>query len=552
MGGYSGLPNGFVPGGTASLQDLITGFAQPKANIAATEASTALTNAQVPVQQGLAQEEDLKNRQLQQQLRDQDILRKGYVSAAALPPDQVSGAVRDYSIRNGISAPGLQAFQLHDLDLRSKTATLKKEDRENLDATHQQAGELLNGIAGIQDPAARAAAYTQALPVLQDKAPDVRWKSPDQLQADDIPFYQSALNHAVAILGQKDTAQKIATSAAQQGSAEAEAANRQAEFEGIRADAIRKQKTLAGTNEQGLSAKDQADILREGATTAETARHNKQQEFATGREIALKQKQFDATFGSGLDANGRPLSPEEQKAAALQDPTAQAIANYQIPAPPTQTRGGVVSPVLRKVLAINPNYDGAQFAARNKVQQDFSAAGNSGKLITSADTALAHLATASKAGQALNNSDIPALNSLANAVGAQLGQTPQKTYDTIISMVAPEISKAVIGAAGGESERQQMQKNFGSNASPAQREQAIGAAVGLLSQRVHKQAQAYESSIGRPLDLSKRLSPESQAVIQKYGGVGNGPKPPAVGAVEDGHRFTGGNPADPKSWEAVK
>jgi hypothetical protein len=30
------------------------------------------------------------------------------------------------------------------------------------------------------------------------------------------------------------------------------------------------------------------------------------------------------------------------------------------------------------------------------------------------------------------------------------------------------------------------------------------------------------------------------------------PKPPAVGTVQDGYRFKGGNPADQKNWEKVK
>lgn len=270
-------------------------------------------------------------------------------------------------------------------------------------------------------------------------------------------------------------------------------------------------RTLAGTSPTGVTAKDQA-------TEAETQRHNKKQEGVSGAELALKQKQFDATFGSGLDANGQPLSPEAMKAAALQDPTAQAIANYQLAPPPAQTRGGVPSPILRKVLAINPQYDATTYPARSKTAADFSPSGVSGKAITAADTALAHLNSISQAGSALNNGDIQKMNQVANFIGAQIGQSPKQTYDTIVSMVAPEISKAVIGEAGGEGERTAMSHNFSSSASPKQREDAIGAAVGLLGARFDKQSHAYESEMGRK--LPRDLSPESQSIRQKYSGGG--------------------------------
>ncbi len=257
-------------------------------------------------------------------------------------------------------------------------------------------------------------------------------------------------------------------------------------------------------------------------TTSETERHNKREEANQGGELALKQKQFDATFGAGLDANGQPLSPEAMKTAALQDPTAQAIAHYQIAPPPATTRGGVESPIWRKILAINPSYKPGEFPSRSKVAQDFSAAGASGKIITAADTGLAHLDTVAKAGEALDNGDIQVLNRLANAVGAQTGSSPKVVYDQIVKMVAPEVSKAVIGAAGGEGERQDMAKSFSSDVNQKTRRDTIAATVGLLSQRLHKQAQAYESSMETPLDLTKRLTPESQAVMAKYGGSAAG------------------------------
>jgi hypothetical protein len=231
-------------------------------------------------------------------------------------------------------------------------------------------------------------------------------------------------------------------------------------------------------------------------------------------ELGLRQQTFNATLGSGLDANGKPLSADDRKTLAMRDPTAVAMANYQIPPPNRTSAQGKAQ--YDKLLAINPDYDGTQFPMRNKTQQDFGPGGATGKAITSTDTALAHLSTLSQAGHAMENGDFKSLNSLANSVGAQIGRKPQNTYDTILSMVAPEISKAVIGGVGGESDRANIQNRFSSSLSDPVREAAIGGAVSLLAARYDKQAEAYKSAMGK--DLPRQLSPESQAVRKHYAG----------------------------------
>lgn len=255
--------------------------------------------------------------------------------------------------------------------------------------------------------------------------------------------------------------------------------------------------------------------------TQTTANQNEMRDLERRRvgleagRLGLEQRRFDATIGSGLDANGKPLSPDEAKAAASKDPVAVAIANYQVP--PLSTRSMASAngkATMAKVFALNPGYDGTQFPARNKTAMDFSAAGQSGKALTATDTALSHIAAISQAGQALNNGDFQLINRIANEMGVQVGKSPKNTYDTIVQTVAPEISKAVIGGVGGEQERQALQKRFSSDLSPQQREQAIAGVTQLLGARFEKSRHAYESTMGKPLD--RQLSPESQAILQKY------------------------------------
>jgi hypothetical protein len=288
---------------------------------------------------------------------------------------------------------------------------------------------------------------------------------------------------------------------------------------------------------------------RAAALAQKTANDNAQRGIEAGK-LRIDQKKFDATFGQGLDANGRPLSAEDRKAAAMMDPTAVAQANYQIPGPSPLRITPIGQAQMAKILAINPQYDGMKYAERNKIAQDFSAAGDSGKKMTSTDTALAHLDAVRRAGDALSQQDPRFINAIANEFGVQVGSTPKNTYDAIVNMVSPEISKAVIGDAGGQSEREEFKKPFSSSASPAQREAAVAATAGLLGARFHKMAQAYESDMEKPLE--RKLSPESQGMLDKYTGDG-GARPalaaPKVGAIEDGHVFLGGDAKDPKNWK---
>jgi len=276
---------------------------------------------------------------------------------------------------------------------------------------------------------------------------------------------------------------------------------------------------LNSLRQLGMSPDQQATTTQAATNQTQLAAHQKVEEGQGAGRLSLEQKRFNATLGAGLDANGQPQMGPDGK--PVKNPVASAIANYQVPAPSPRTLASPAGQQLfKQILAENPNYDGTRFPERNKITQDFSASGASGKAMTSADTALAHLGTLSQAGAAMRNGNLQLLNSLANSVGAQVGQSPQVTYEAILQTVSPEISKAVIGGPGGETERAKMAAGYGSKLSDSQREGAIGATVQLLGARVHKMGQAYESDMGKP--LARKLSPESQATLDRYAPKGSG------------------------------
>lgn len=514
----------------------------------------ALRGAQIVQAQQATEHVRAQTEQQQRDLADQNTIQELSKDPAIAT---MMGAGDFTALQGKVQPKTLDVIASKNAELRQHLATLGKDEIEIGNKRHGMIEQTLTGLMDLPDDDARRLAYPGAIASLRERGALAGINPPDQISGKVEEIRDLAAKNGVyhglytaALDAEKQRAATAASQAAQVAS------TAQAGLTGVQADQARLK--LAGTDpvtgmtavEQGEAANREAIRAREEAAQKETARHNRQGEAIDFAKLAMEQKKYDATLGSGLDANGQPLSPEALKQAAMLDPTANAIANYQIAPPPATTRGGQPNPILRKALAINPNYKPGEFAARNKTAQDFSAAGESGKIITATDTALAHLDAIEKAGEALKNGDIQAINRIANFLGAQSGTSAPVVYDAIVAMVAPEISKAVIGEAGAASEREVMAKNFSRRVNDSTRASTVAAAANLLTQRLKKQAQAYETQMEVPLDLTKRLSAESQSLMKKYG-AGGGKSGPAVGTVEDGHRFKGGDPANPKSWEKV-
>lgn len=170
-------------------------------------------------------------------------------------------------------------------------------------------------------------------------------------------------------------------------------------------------------------------------------------------------------------------------------------------------------------------------AARNGAIKDFSSQGKSGQEVKANNTALNHLETVSRLHAAQKNGDIKLFNQIANHLGTELGQAAPTNLAAALTMVAPEVSKAVIGVSGGVEERAAFERRFVANGSNAQAQGGIGTVRELLGGRLTETERAYARSTGNKDFREKFLSPAALEVIKRASPPAQQDKAPALPPV---------------------
>lgn len=253
--------------------------------------------------------------------------------------------------------------------------------------------------------------------------------------------------------------------------------------------------------------------------------------------------------------NGDEWLREAVKSGAIPQAVADEIKGYAEgrlpynPAMAQKPRGQALTALIQQY---DPNFDAISYASRNATRKDFTA-GNAAKNITALNTAIGHLAQLMKDGTALNNSNfLPSVtNAVGNAVGGQFSgdlQARRTAFDMTKEAAVHEILAALKGSGATVHELEQMAKVINSNSSDASIKAFGQTAIHLFDERLKALADRYKVGMGttkEPMEVMRAREALNSVMGAK-------PKAgPAVGDIEDGHRFKGGDPAKPSSWEKV-
>lgn len=192
------------------------------------------------------------------------------------------------------------------------------------------------------------------------------------------------------------------------------------------------------------------------------------------------------------------------------------IANYEVDPKTMSSLGGHREQLVSMASQYNPEFDQKEYNSRFQAVNKFNT-GPQGNTVRSLGVAIEHMDTARKLGAALQNSDVPAFNKLAQAFAEQTGKPAPTNFDAVKEIVADEVIKGVIGGSGALADREAAAQKIKRSSSPAQMAEVFDSWTKLLAGQVEGLKTQYESSTGRK-DFETKLTPRAREALAAVSG----------------------------------
>ncbi len=282
----------------------------------------------------------------------------------------------------------------------------------------------------------------------------------------------------------------------------------------------------AARHNAATEAIQKGNLEREQAAQGETARHNKATEAANNPLAAL-------TGGAGAPASATHAEGAhgEDFLKTLPQNVASEVKAYAEGRRPFPAGFALKSPYFQSLIQMvgqyDPTFDAVNYNARSKTRNDFTS-GKAAQTINALNTVTQHLDRLSDSADALNNSSIPAYNSIANLVSKATGNKQVTNFDTTKKAVVDELTRAWRGAGGSEGDIKSWSQVLDASESPEQLHGAIAEMGKLLEGKLSALQEQYGQGMGTTDTTGMRVvTPDARKVLDKLEARGGGKAGPA-------------------------
>lgn len=177
--------------------------------------------------------------------------------------------------------------------------------------------------------------------------------------------------------------------------------------------------------------------------------------------------------------------------------------------------------IIAEAIHADPSWSEAQYEERYNFLKEYGdTQKGAGATRDRINTAVGHLDMLSHASDALAGRDLKALNSIAQAIGVQTGNSPRVVYDAIANKAAAEAAAAMKGggAAPTDTDIENARKSFDATLAPQIRKANIQAQYGLLKTQVDTLAGHFQQVMKQTPDEFGQpvLYPQNQEILNRW------------------------------------
>lgn len=184
--------------------------------------------------------------------------------------------------------------------------------------------------------------------------------------------------------------------------------------------------------------------------------------------------------------------------------------------------------MMRDVGQYEPGFDMTLWKRRNETQADFGKGKMAGD-IKSLNTVIGHMDDLLQTGDALNNTNSPLWNRVANAYIDNTGDPRVKAYTITQNAVADEMAKVFRSTGMSDASIKGWKDELSAANSPAQLHGVVRKGLDLMQSRLEAVGDQYNRGMGTSVDPASLLNPRSQeklaSIRKRVNGEGTGEKP---------------------------